>query len=136
MLPLPPALTPGHSLPRENVKTSYTMWPLTFVKLSLHILVGYRRLVYKYSNKYVIITTFLAANTPSWAQSWDFPPGARMMTHLNCDPSCRGYYAMGNFQTGLSLGCFKVMQGLFFFTHLTSSQLQQLTSSQAPRCAS
>ena len=136
MLPLPPALTPGHSLPRENVKTSYTMWPLTFVKLSLHILVGYRRLVYKYSNKYVIITTFLAANTPSCAQSWDvwFPPwsqndfffiGARMMTHLNCDPSCGGYYAVGNFQTGLSLGCFKVMQGQDIFTHLTSSKLQQ-----------
>ena len=56
----------------------------------------------------------------------DFPPGARMMTHLNCDPSCRGYYAVGNFQTGLSLGCFKVMQSQDIFTHLTSSHLQQL----------
>ena len=59
----------------------------------------------------------------------DFPPGARMMTHLNCDPSCRGYYAVGNFQTGLSLGCFKVMQSQDIFTHLTSSHLQQFKKS-------
>ena len=45
------------------------IFPLTFLKLSLHILVGYARLlVYTYYSKCVIITTFLDANTPTWAQ--------------------------------------------------------------------